>query len=185
MNYPRVNYYTASQEPSYPCTHPPLWVATNRAHSSLSRRFVGIYSNYRKPLRPPPQSSMRRSTIAGRGIVIADVLFIPFDFSTRRCGSHRGSVFSSTPPIQVLAFVWSTGDGRKQKTHWGTSFGLGCRINAVPIHVRLALTKPAPQWVCECRFIGATTSYQFVDSWIIHTRPVVSTTRAKIFSNAT
>ena len=43
------------------------------------------------------------------------------------------------------------GDGKKQKTHWGTSFRLGCRISMVLDHAWIALTKPAPQWVLRIR----------------------------------
>jgi len=37
----------------------------------------------------------------------------------------------------------------------------------VPQHEQIALTKPAHQWVCGCRFCGATTGYQSVDGVII------------------
>jgi hypothetical protein len=67
------------------------------------------------------------------------------------------------------------GNGRKQKTHWRTSFRLGCRIDTVLPHVYPALTKPAHQWVYGFRLVELQRVTSSLLGWIIHIRNLLST----------
>ena len=82
-----------------------------------------------------------------------------------------GTVFSDlSAHVQAqLRYASQSGIGWKQKTHWWTSFRLGCRIDKEPIPLCPALTKPAHQWVYGYRCNGATRDYQPRDIRILTT----------------
>ena len=115
MNQHRVNCCIIMPKPSYPLTLPPPDLGAGWLTTLYQGAMTGFYAVYR-PAKPPSPGIPIKPVLTGLSIisqrtrvcVITDNLVYSFLLTLlRRCGSHRGSVFSSTLAIQPLANGWS------------------------------------------------------------------------------
>jgi len=123
MNSKHVNCCVVSAKPSYPLTLPPPAGKLGWLTTLYQGALTGFYAVYR-PAKPPSPGIPIKPVLTGLSIisqrtrvcVITDNLVYSFWLSLlRRCGSHRGSVFTSTLAIQPLANGWSPKAAQKRK----------------------------------------------------------------------